>query len=227
VLASLKSASGPLSAPTQRFDFVVRKRPVSHTEASLLKTVAGDRPEYPQRAAVRFALRELTGQDLGGATADWMKAYPDAGVEAEAARLAAALTTAKPERREQLLARYRDEKGVAYTLALAEAIPGFQGKLQQNAREALVARLSRMTAASLRERFREEDPQLRSAAAAASGRKGDAGLVPDLVRLLDDDEDAVKTAATSALRELTGKSFTTAKEWQTWQSGHKAEGQTR
>jgi HEAT repeat protein len=227
VLASLQTAGGPLSAPTQRFDFVVRKRPVSRSEASLLKTVAGDRPDYPQHAAVRFALRELTGQDLGGTTADWMKAYPDAGVEAEAARLAAALTSAKPERREQLLARYRDEKGVAHTLALAAAIPGIQGKLQQNAREALAARLSRMTAASLRERFREEDPELRSAAAVASGRKGDAGLVPDLVRLLDDDEGAVKTAAASALRELTGKSFTTAKEWQAWWSDHKVEGRTR
>lgn len=226
-MAAMRRATGPLSAQTQRFDFVVRKRPVTKTEASILKTQVGDRSAYPQRAAVAFALREITGQDAGVATADWLKLYPDAQVEAEGARLAAALTSAKPERREQLITRYRDEKGLAYTLGLATAIPNFQGQLQQHLREALATRLTRMTAASLRDRLKEDDAELRRAAAAAAGQKGDAGLVPDLIRLLDDDQGAVTAAAATALQELTGKSFATSKEWQTWWSGHKAEGKTK
>jgi HEAT repeat protein len=216
VLASLRSGNGPLSTATQRFDFVVRKRPVSGSEANLLKTVAGDQAEYPQRAAVLFALRQLTGRDAGTTTADWLKLYPDAEDETEAAKLAKTLLREKGDRREQLLARYRDEKGVVYTLALSKAIGDARGEFQQRIRDALVARLSRMTVASLRERLKEEDPELRRAAAAAGGRKGDAGLVPDLIGLLGDKENAVSTAAAAGLHELTGKSFATAKEWQTW-----------
>jgi HEAT repeat protein len=227
VLASVRTASGQLSAPTQRFDFVVRKRPVSGAESNLLKTAVSERPEFPQRAAVAFALRQITGKDAGTTSAEWMKLYPDAKVEAEGGRLATALVTTKPERREQLIARYRAEKGLEYTLALAGAIPELRGEFQQHAREALAERLTRMTAASLRERMRESDPELRRAAAVASGRKGDAGMVPDLIGLLDDKEHLVATGAASALRELTGKSFTATKEWQEWWNGHKAEGRTR
>jgi hypothetical protein len=212
-LASLRTQSGPLADPMQRFDFVVRKRPVSTKEAEQLRTAAGERASFPQRESVLFALREITGRDAGTSYAAWLKLYPDAGEEAEAARLGASLADAKAQRRAQLLARYRDEKGVAFTLALAEAIPNLEGKFQDQARDALVERLKRMTIGTLQERLREEDPELRRAAAVACGRKRDETVIPDLIALLDDKDRDVAEAAGSGLRELTGESATTPQEW--------------
>jgi hypothetical protein len=215
-LAGLRAASGPLAAQTQRFDFVLQKRPLSKQQTAELRKLASERVDYPQRQAVLFALRELTGKDAGNRYADWLKLYPDAGEEAEAARLASDLSEARGNRRDQLLSRYRDEKGVVFTLALAGTIHAFEGEFQGRARSALAERLTRMTSATLRERLREEDPELRRAAVVASGRKGDAELVPDVIALLDDKDSDVAESAESTLRELTGKSFTSSAELRAW-----------
>jgi hypothetical protein len=50
---------------TQRFDFLVRTRPVSAEDAAPTGT------ESPQKKAVVRALRALTGQDFGDRAADW------------------------------------------------------------------------------------------------------------------------------------------------------------
>jgi hypothetical protein len=61
----------------QRYDYFVRKRELSGADAILLnattKSSAGAFPEhdYPQREAVLFALRELTGVDLGPYSGVW------------------------------------------------------------------------------------------------------------------------------------------------------------
>jgi hypothetical protein len=57
----------------QRFDFLVRTRELTPQEvAALDKDSAHPRPPtYPQREAVLFALRELTGEDLGKGSAEW------------------------------------------------------------------------------------------------------------------------------------------------------------
>jgi HEAT repeat protein len=221
-MAAIKTASGPLSDPAQRFDFVVRRRPVSNARANQLKTAPGDRPDSPRRATLLFALRQITGKDAGDTSAAWLKVFPDAKVEAEAARRMSALAVARGERREQLLSRYRDEKGDENTLALSGAIPSLQGQFQEKTRDALAARLGRMSAANLRDKTRDDDAEVRRAAAVACGRKGDTGLVPDLIGLLDDKESAVSAAAASGLHALTGQSFPTAKEWQSWWGQRKA-----
>jgi hypothetical protein len=59
-------ADGPWPAE-QRFDFVVRTVRLPADALPVLKT-AGD---YPQRQAVRYALRRLTGQDGGDSLARW------------------------------------------------------------------------------------------------------------------------------------------------------------
>jgi hypothetical protein len=57
----------------ERFDFVVRTRPASLCE--LTEKPAGN--DYPQRRSVLFALRELTGEDLGGDARAWeQRLYP-------------------------------------------------------------------------------------------------------------------------------------------------------
>jgi hypothetical protein len=58
----------------QRFDYLVRTRELTADEqAALQKKTHGKRilTSYPQRDAVRFALRELTGMDAGESSADW------------------------------------------------------------------------------------------------------------------------------------------------------------
>lgn len=54
----------------QRFDYLVRKREVPDAEGAARAAEARGR-DYPQRGAVLFALRELTGADAGERAADW------------------------------------------------------------------------------------------------------------------------------------------------------------
>jgi hypothetical protein len=61
---------------TQRYDYLVRSRKATPEEvASLAKQPADS--SYPQRNAVLYALRNLTGRELGGATEAWQKYLED------------------------------------------------------------------------------------------------------------------------------------------------------
>jgi hypothetical protein len=59
----------------QRFDFLIRKRELSADDAAQLsidKKTATEQPtSYPQRESVLWALRQLTGQDMGDRSQDW------------------------------------------------------------------------------------------------------------------------------------------------------------
>ncbi|HEY7330559.1 MAG TPA: hypothetical protein VH592_23165 [Gemmataceae bacterium] len=58
----------------QRFDYVVRKRELTADELATHEKKRLGEPaatSYPQREAVLFALRELTGQDAGENSTDW------------------------------------------------------------------------------------------------------------------------------------------------------------
>ena len=59
----------------QRYDYLVTETPTSRWSRDFS---SGDKDEYPQRESVLFALRELTGQDLGPRSIDW-KSRPHAG----------------------------------------------------------------------------------------------------------------------------------------------------
>jgi hypothetical protein len=60
----------------QRFDYLVRVRPATLDEVLEL---ARRSETYPQREAVLFALRELTGKDAGRTAADWRPYLASAG----------------------------------------------------------------------------------------------------------------------------------------------------
>jgi hypothetical protein len=60
----------------QRFDYLVRRREFSADEAARLapaRAAHGKAPTYPQREAVLWALRQLTGEDVGGRSEDWYR----------------------------------------------------------------------------------------------------------------------------------------------------------
>src|SRR5262249_40686681 len=75
------------------------------------------------------------------------------------------------------------------------------------ARDALADRLTRMTANTLREKLRDEDVEVRRAAALACAMKDDRAQVPALIELLEDREPLVVRAARAALKSLTEQDF--------------------
>jgi hypothetical protein len=136
-------------------------------------------------------------------------AAPPAGenFEAEAGRLSSELVRAPATRQDDLVARLRDSKGVVHTQALAAAIPKLTGETKSKAREALAERLTRMTAATLKEKLQDCDLEVRRAAALACAMKEAQYSVPDLINLLEDPELPVVRAAHAALKSLTTKDF--------------------
>jgi hypothetical protein len=121
--------------------------------------------------------------------------------------------TAAPEGQQgELLAKYKEGKGPNYTQALAAAIPRLKGENKTKAREALAERFTRMTAVTLREELKDDDPEIRRAAALACAMKDDKSHVPDLIPLLDDPEPLVGRAAHAALKSLSSQDFGPAKD---------------
>jgi hypothetical protein len=152
------------------------------------------------------------GQDVGARQPKPARTRPAAPalteLEKEAAQLATALVKAPATDQGALLAKYKQTHGVVYTQALAAAIPQLTGDRQAKARDALAERLARMTAATLRGRLQDDDPEMRRAAASACALKADPEPIPDLINLLDDREPAVVRAAHAALKQFAnGKDF--------------------
>jgi len=106
-----------------------------------------------------------------------------------------------------LFAKLRDTKGGEYTDSLAHAATKLRGDLQVEAREALVARLTRMTVDTLRKMLLDDDREVRRAAALAGAKKGDRSLVPDLILILSDGDPLLPAAGRAALKTLTGQDF--------------------
>ncbi|MBI1918405.1 MAG: HEAT repeat domain-containing protein, partial [Planctomycetes bacterium] len=205
----------PLAARTARFDYVVRTRYVPAKAAQELLDAVGEKT-YPQREAVLHTLRSLTGKDAGTTTEGWLRMFPGAEQDAEAARLSRELRQASSVRAEVMINKLRETKRVANTMALATAIPGLGGKLREKAREALVERLTRMTAKTLRDKLRDDDPEVRRAAVQACQRKEKKELVPELIALLEDSDSLTARTAEAALVDLTGQEHRTPVDWQRW-----------
>jgi hypothetical protein len=157
-------------------------------------------------------------------------------VSPEATQLCDELVKARGDGQMSVLARLRDAKGIDNTDALALAIPKLPvGAAQREARDALAQRLTRMTAATLRDKLQEDAVEVRRAAALACGRKKATEHIPDLLQLLDDPEVAVIQAARTALKELSGEDFgpdeeagrrgraSAAVAWRKWWKEHQSE----
>ncbi len=144
-------------------------------------------------------------------------AAPPPADETEGARMARELVQAPAERRDELVQKYRDGKGVTYTEALSGAIPQLGGDDKRKARDALAERLTRMKADTLTRYFQDQDAEIRRAAALAAAMKEAKTLIPDLIPLLADPEPMVAHAAHAALKDLSGESLgPSAEEWKAW-----------
>jgi hypothetical protein len=204
----------------QRFDFVLRTRILPRKVYEKLEEVIADRPSYPQRDAILFALRELTGKDAGPTTEAWVQMFPDAETTVEAARLGRQIVKADGVEREVMLAKFRDSKGIVYTQALADAIPHLQGVAREHVRGMLAERLTRMSVKTLGDYLQDEDPEIRRAAVVACGRKDKKQVVPELTALLDTSEPVTARLAEEGLASLTGERLKHPDAWKEWWKKH-------
>jgi hypothetical protein len=153
-----------------------------------------------------------------GAGRDPKEARPSA-VDPEVARLSDELVKAGAGRQDQALQALRDGKGAVYTDALAHAIHRLEGSVKGKARDALADRLTRMKAATLADKLRDDDFEVRRAAALACAMKEERAHVPRLIEMLQDPEADVARAAHAALKSLAGQDLgRDAAAWKEWWS---------
>jgi hypothetical protein len=204
----------------QRFDYVLRTRILPRKLYEKIEEMVGDRPSYPQRDAVLFALRELTGKDAGPTTEAWVQMFPDAETTVEAMRLGRQIVKSDDVQREVILSKCRDDKGIVYTQALANAIPHLQGVSKEHVRGMLAERLTRMSAKTLRDYLQDDDPEIRRAAVLACGHKDRKQVVPELIALLDTAEPVTSRLAEEGLASLTGEHLKHPGAWKDWWKKH-------
>jgi hypothetical protein len=197
-----------------RFDYVVRTRKLTAKEGARLKGEA--RSDYPQRQAVLWALRELTGKDAGPTALAWQRLFPGAADEVRARRLADQAVKASGLVQASLLIQLRDGTPPFYTQTLGAAARRLEGPAREQARKALTARLARLGVAALRAALRDDEAEVRQAALRACAQKKDRALVGDLIALLEGADPATARLALSTLRELTGESFGEPAAWRAW-----------
>jgi HEAT repeat protein len=197
-----------------RFDYLVRIRPLTPQEVQKLAPPSPGQASYPQRDAVLFALRELTGKDVGVSAEAWQDLYPAARTDHKAKHLGDNLVAAPQKKFAAILAELQQSKGAVYTEALAYAIPKLVGNRNEKAREALAERLTRMTVATLADKLESDDVEIRSAAIEATVRKERKTLIPNLIALLQDEE--VGPKALKALQQLAGQRFVAKEDWKDW-----------
>jgi HEAT repeat protein len=188
----------------ERFDFVVRRRLLTPTEKRLWEKNGPARKDYPQREAILYALRELTGEDLGRETVAWQERFPRAAREVEAGRLARTFLKSNPLQQQFLLDRYRDSPGELNTLTLARIATDAQEPLQGRVRAALVERLSKRSAFTRRNALDEGNPELCRAAILACVKVGEKHRVTDLLALTEGPDPQLAERASEAARQLTG-----------------------
>jgi hypothetical protein len=208
---------GPHWPAEQRFDYLLRLWPLNEQQLQL----AYDRLKdfalaSPQREALLFVLRELTGQDAGPSVEDWRRVYSTVtGKRLEkplepADRmlyLRDALVSARPLRQFELLTAYKDRAGPDYDNALALAIPRIKGDPQKVARSVLADRLCCLTAQDLQVRLDDKNIEIRVAAATACARRGERTSIPKLIDLLADDSTDVARQAHLSLTDLARRDF--------------------
>src|SRR5262249_47586441 len=138
---------GRLWPSDQRVDYVVRLRPVNTEGLRVWQDNLKDkRPVEPQRASLLYALRQLTGEDLGPAPEDWTRHYsPVSGRRLPkplepgelVPHLKDYLLDASPVLQAERLTAFKDKSGPAYDAAFLLAIPQMTAELQKLGRTVL------------------------------------------------------------------------------------------
>ena len=126
--------------------------------------------------------------------------------------------------------KYRDAKGKKNTQLLAQLIQELNGAEKQKARKALVQRMCRMNAKTLRKKLSSADAEIQFAAIKSIVKKQKVELLPELISLLTSDNNNICKEAVDALRSFSDNDFgydpegshlskrAVQKRWQKWWS---------
>jgi hypothetical protein len=172
-------------------------------------------------AKIKKKLAELKAGPVPGVRVGDTSGPPKKAINesTEGGKMAIRLVEAAEKDQKKLLAQFKDAKGVVYTEALTEAIPHMEGAMKSEARVALAARLTRMKADTLADYLKDEEAELRRAAALAAAQKEPPAkqLIPNLLPLLKDPDKDVPPAVRASLRAMTGQDYgTDFRAWQEW-----------
>jgi hypothetical protein len=187
---------GRLWPEEQRYDYLVRLRPLSPEELlSWQEKVKDFRSAQPQREALLFALRELTGEDLGASPAAWKRYYsPITGRRLEKPlepteqlqHLRDCLVEGSALQRAERVAALREKSGTEYDTALVSTLPQMTTELQKLGRTVLADRFYCLPLKALRAKLGDPDAEVRRAAVSVCKQRKLKALVPELIALLDD-----------------------------------------
>jgi len=136
------------------------------------------------------------------------------------------------QRRLKIISLLEQGKGANFSAALASAVSAAPASVQEQARQAYAARMTRMTARTLLARAKSTDTETRLAVAIAAGRKRARETTPMLIELLLDRDARVGRAAHKSLKDITGQNFggdsgslsdrfVAQKKWKAWWAAQK------
>jgi hypothetical protein len=205
---------GKLWPAEQRFDYLVRLRPINSRDLSRwqdkLDTV---KTSSVQGESLLFALRELTGESPA-TSADWKRLYStvtgrrfetplESGQESK--HLKDALVLASPKDQAERLALFREKSGAAYDMALAQSIPELNPELQKTARIILADHLFCMPTRTIAEKLKDTDAETRRAGVSVTRQRKLKSLVPELIDLLDDANVEIAAQVQHLLKQFAAK----------------------
>jgi HEAT repeat protein len=163
----------------QRFDYLVRLRPLTNGElAAWRQNLKKMPPVTPRQESLLFALRELTGKDLGPLPENWKNLLAIAGPSP------------------------RGDSPEALDAGTAPERPGGVRDLKESSRQAFAQFLAQLPLQDLRDKLKDKNRDLRHAAVLACGLRKSEALVPDLLQRLRDPDAAVAREAERVLKEI-------------------------
>jgi HEAT repeats len=200
----------------QRFDYVVRLRPISPAGLLTWDDKRERKPVEPQRETLLFALRELTGTNPGPAAEDWKRLYStitgqkfDKPLEPadQIAHLKECLLSVPASQQMDRLNAFKDKSGSSYDTALAQAIPSLSTDLQKTGRNILVDRLFCLPPKKLSDKLTDPDAEVRRAIITVAKQRQLKSLSPDLIARLEDPNAEVARHAHLVLENFAGRDF--------------------
>jgi hypothetical protein len=208
---------GRLWPSDQRYDYLVRLRPLSPRELLVWQQRIQDLvPAQPQREALLFALRELTGESPGDKPEAWKRLYSTITGEHfaqpqeppdQVQHLRDTLVKATPARQSELLALFRERRGDAYDNALALALPQLSPALQKSARAVLVDRLYALPVKGLRAKLADKEREMQSATLTVCKQRKLKVLTPELIALLEAPNPAIAEQSRELLQQFASRNL--------------------
>jgi hypothetical protein len=193
-------------------DSAGRTRPPPPIEQPLAAPVdfgplPGASPSAQRRAAGQWTEWWAENRPLTGRSTGQPRFPAEYDIDADSRHLGAPLLHAGADRKKELTTLFRDAEGSGYSEALAVAIAQASFDARDDLREALGARMTRVTDETLRRRLDDRLADLRRAGIVELVRRESKAHMNHMTALLLDPEPVVRQAAHTGLCQLSGQDF--------------------